>query len=127
MILVTADIWTMSVTGKHAGLSAKVSELVRLGEVLGHQFVLGDLMLGVTAFACKPVIDRYPDLEQAEILPFEAVAAFVKTHGLSGKGLHWDDAGLLASVASARARIWTTVGALGTAAAELGLAYEASK
>lgn len=124
MILVAADVWLKSVGGQAPAISTKVSELLRLGLVLGHQFVLGELMLDGRTPACKSVIDRYNDLEQADVLPLDEVWAFAKAHNLAGKGLSWDDAALLAAVHHTKAKLWTTSDILGAAASELHIAYE---
>ena len=123
MILVAADVWLKSIAGQAPAISAKVSELLRLGLVLGHQFVLGELMLDGRLPSAKGVIDRYTDLEQAEVLPFESICEFVKTRALTHKGLTWEEASILASAHQAKAQVWATSGALATVAGELDLAY----
>jgi predicted nucleic acid-binding protein len=123
VILLTADIWAAALSGKHPAVNTRMSDLLRRREVLGHEYVLGDLMLGSNYVVCRPVIEKYADLEQAEVLPLASVWAFAKAHDLSGKGLSWDDAALLASVHHRSAKIWTSDEHLSAVADALGVAY----
>lgn len=103
MILVDTSVWI-----DH--LRRPERELIRLlsdGDVLCHPFVVGELACGhlkrrVTFLAGLSRLPTAPLATHAEAL------AFVERHALSGRGIGWTDAHLLASATLAGAsRLWT--------------------
>lgn len=127
MILIDTQVWIQSVGSKHPGLDKALADLVRKGDVLGHEFVYGELLLGQGGNARKAVIEGYRDLEQVNTLPHEAVVSFINKHQLANIGIGWVDVHLLAAAHAQGARLWTTDGALLKAATNLKLAYEREK
>jgi hypothetical protein len=80
-----------------------LDRLLSRGEVWGHEFVYGELLIG----------DRGGRRE------------FVRERRLHGRGIGWIDAHLLASVLLADLALWTANPRLVAVATELDVSYEA--
>jgi predicted nucleic acid-binding protein len=63
------------------------------------------------------------ELPQARVVEHDEVLRFIEARRLSGCGLGWIDAHLLASSVMTRAPLWTADKRLREAAVELGVAY----
>jgi hypothetical protein len=90
-------------------------------EVLVHPFIEGELALGGLTRRGQ-ILEALRDLPRATVARHEETLAFVERHRLSGAGIGWVDAHLLASAALDQARLWTRDQRLAAAAARLGLA-----
>lgn len=99
----------------------RLAELLEEGDVVMHDFVLGEL-------ACGNFKRRTDLLENLRALPFvdrldEAeVHAFVSQRRLHGHGIGWVDAHLLAAAVVADCDLWTRDQRLRAAADRIGLA-----
>lgn len=92
------------------------------GKVLGHPFVVGELALGNLRQRDAFLRDLI-DLPQAAVAEDEEVLRFIDREKLSGRGIGYVDAHLLAAVRlTPDAKLWTRDRRLQTVAAELGLA-----
>jgi predicted nucleic acid-binding protein len=125
MILVDTSIW---VDHLRRGEPALVDALEN-GEVAVHPFVVGEL-------ACGNLPDRALVFRLLEELPAVPVAsnpevlALIERRRLTGKGLGFVDAHLLASTLLATGeamRLWTRDGSLGDVALQLGIAHRAGR
>jgi hypothetical protein len=102
VILVDTSIWVDHLRSSDAPLAEKLLA----GEVATHNFVIGELALGGLA-------QRGAVLELLQALPRLAPATdaevlyFIAQRGLSGMGIGYFDAHLLAAVAMHGARLWT--------------------
>jgi predicted nucleic acid-binding protein len=118
VILVDTSVWV-------SHLRSSNNLLVRLldtGQVLIHQFVIGEIALG-------NLRNRHVVLSLLDKLPRAATASerevlhFIDRHNLSGAGIGLVDAHLLAAVQlTAGAALWTSDRRLREAAARLALA-----
>ncbi len=103
MILVDTSIWI-----DHLRASDKsLSNLLNTGRVLAHPFVVGELALG-SLRQRDIILDALSDLPQAEMATDGEVLIFIDQHALSGLGIGYVDAHLLAAVRlTAGAVLWT--------------------
>ena len=119
MILVDTSIWIQHLRRGHEALA----ELLDAGSVVLHPFVLGELALGNLS-PRELVLNSLQALPQATVAMHEEVLAFIETGALSGLGVGYVDAHLLASVRlTAGTLLWTRDRRLQHAAERLGLAW----
>ena len=120
MILVDSSVWIDHLRRRDAELVA----LLEAGVVMCHPFVVGEL-------ACGHLPDRKNFLAELANLPSAPVAthdealAFLDCHALTGRGIGWVDAHLLASAYLAgHAPLLTRDKRLRAIAGELGIAVQ---
>jgi predicted nucleic acid-binding protein len=119
VILVDTSIWIQHLRRGHEALA----ELLDAGSVVLHPFVLGELALGNLS-PRELVLNSLQALPQATVAMHEEVLAFIETGALSGLGVGYVDAHLLASVRlTAGTLLWTRDRRLQHAAERLGLAW----
>ena len=122
MILVDTSVWVDHLRKTDKQLVSVLTE----GQVLCHPFVIGEL-------ACGNIRNRAEILALLASLPCAASAtheealSLVAKRGLSGRGLGWVDAHLLASSLISGAPLWTNDKALRNAAKSLKAAYAAGR
>ena len=117
MILVDSSIW---IDHLRSGSSALV-ELLSHGQVLAHPFIIGELALGT--LRKRDIVLRYlRNLPQAIVADENEVLDFIERYSLSGLGIGYIDAHLLASARLSSARLWTRDKRLHEAALKLKLA-----
>jgi predicted nucleic acid-binding protein len=119
LILVDTSVWVDHLRRGDAALA----NLLELGTVVMHPFVLGEI-------ACGSLADREMILELLRNLPNAVVAesdemlGFIERHRLHGKGIGYIDVHLLASVMlTDGTRLWTRDKRLRAVADPLNLAY----
>lgn len=118
MILVDTSVW---VDHLRAGDRALVG-LLDAGMVLAHPFVIGELALGRLGQRAT-VLSALSDLPRVVVATDAEVLHFIDRHALSGRGVGYIDAHLLAAVRlTAGAELWTRDKRLHGIAAPLGLA-----
>lgn len=119
MILVDTSIWIDHLRRSDEHLS----DLLEGGSVLMHAYVLGELALGNLKNR-EVVLGSMSDLPQAVVATNDEVLRFIDMHALSGLGIGYIDAHLLAAVTlSPGAKLWTRDRRLSGASARLGLSY----
>lgn len=122
MILVDTSIWV-----DHLRFGEE--RLVRLldqGLVLIHPFVIGEIALGRLRQRAQ-IMSLLQDLPSAIVATDAEVLGFVDRDGLSGLGIGYVDAHLLAATRlTGGARLWTRDKRLSAVAARLALAAPAS-
>jgi predicted nucleic acid-binding protein len=94
------------------------SELDRLladDEVLGHDLVYGELLIGDRGGRAK-LLGAYKRMRQAASVPNPEVVEFVRHRKINGRGIGWIDAHLLASAIVAHSMLWSADRPLATAA-----------
>ena len=123
MILVDTSIWVDHLRGGDSLLAG----LLGRGEVLVHPFVTGELALG--HIGQRDVIIRaLSKLPQVMIANDREVLQFIDLHALSGTGIGYIDAHLLAAVRlTAGTSFWTRDRRLFDIADRLGLAASAAR
>lgn len=117
MIVVDASVWT-----DHIRVSdAKLSQLLIMKNVLAHPFVTGEVSLG--QFRNRELISaEMQKLPQAAVATDAEVLRFIERYKLSGQGIGYVDAHLLAAVSlTPDASLWTRDKRLEVAAARLRL------
>lgn len=124
MVLVDTSVWVAFLAGREPYLS-RLRGLLHDDRVLAHPLVYGELLLGDVGGGRQRALALYrlrPYVRQAE---HDDVVHMVVSHRLSGRGLAWVDAHLLASALLGRVPLWTADRALYDAAAALGIAHPA--
>lgn len=117
MILVDTSLWVDHLRRGHAALVAALER----AEVACHPFVIGELACGSLRNRAE-VLGLLAALPRLPLAEPDDVLAFVSSHRLSGRGIGWVDAHLLAAAALARTPLWTLDRKLHAAAARVGIA-----
>jgi predicted nucleic acid-binding protein len=122
MVLVDTSVWIRFLSNR-APYASQLEELLSRGEVCGHQFVLGELLIGDKGGRQQLLAD-YALMHQSPVVPHQEIVAFVRHRRLQGRGIGWIDAHLLASALVGRASLWTADSRLAAVAGELGIGYD---
>lgn len=118
MILADTSVWVDHLRAGDKVLAA----LLDAGMVLAHPFVIGELALG-NLRQRKIVLNALADLPHASVAMDPEVLHFIERHALSGRGIGYIDAHLLAAVKlTPGAELWTNDKGLQGVAIRLGLA-----
>lgn len=118
MILADTSVWVDHLRAGDKALAA----LLDAGMVLAHPFVIGELALG-NLRQRELVLKALADLPHASVATDAEVLHFIAHHALSGRGIGYIDAHLLAAVKlTAGAELWTNDKRLRGVAVRLGLA-----
>ena len=102
MILVDTSIW---VDHLRSG-DSQLAEKLLTGEVVTHDFVIGELALGGLRKR-SGVLELLRALPRLSAATDDEVLYFIGQRGLSGKGIGYADAHLLAAAAMHGTRLWT--------------------
>lgn len=121
MVLVDTSVWIQFLYNK-ASVSEELDRLLSCEEVVAHDLVYGELMIGDTGGRSK-LLHFIENLPKAETLPHDEVVQFVRKHSLQARGAGWIDIHLLASAFSAKLPFWTADPRLHDIAEELKIAY----
>jgi predicted nucleic acid-binding protein len=119
MILVDTSVWISHLRDDLPSLRTLLLENL----VLCHPFVIGELVLGHLKNRHE-ILDLLSDLPEAKAAEHEEVVRFVNHHQLTGQGLGWVDAHLLASAALSHAPLWSFDQALVRATKKIRLNFE---
>lgn len=117
MILVDSSVW---VDHLRAGDPA-LTDLLTAGQALTHPFVIGELALG-SLRQREAILAALKGLPQAVVAGDDEVLDFIDRHALSGIGIGYVDAHLLASARLSTGTLWTRDKRLHGAAQRLGIA-----
>jgi predicted nucleic acid-binding protein len=119
VILVDTAVWIDHLRDGDPALAG----LLERGEVLAHPWITGELALGRLR-ARAEILKLLGDLPQAAVATPAELLAFIDRHELSGAGIGYVDAQLLAATKlTADARLWTHDRHLSAAARRLGATY----
>jgi predicted nucleic acid-binding protein len=121
MVLVDTSVWIRFLSNR-APYASELEDLLNRGEASGHDFVLGELLIGDKG-GRKQLIADYVLMHQSPVVLHREVVEFVRTRRLHGRGIGWIDAHLLASALVADVSLWTADPRLDAVAAELGINY----
>ncbi len=120
MILVDTSVW---IDHFRAG-EPRLSSLLRDGHVLAHPWVIGELALGNLSQRDE-ILGLLSNLPLAKSATDVEVLTLIDNHRLSGRGIGYVDAHLLAAATlTTGARLWTQDRRLAVVAAGQGLAFE---
>jgi predicted nucleic acid-binding protein len=122
MVLVDTSVWIRFLAGREPYASG-LDDLLGRDEVVGHDMVFGELLLGDVGDGRKHLLDAYSQIHQAITVPHEEVVEFVRTRRLSGRGVGWVDINILASAVVGRFQVWTADPRFAEIAAQLQIAY----
>jgi len=122
MVLVDTSIWIRFLANR-APFARGLDLLLEHDDVLGHEFVEGELLIGDRGGRPALLAD-YSMLPRAPLLANTEVNEFVRARRLHGRGIGWIDAHLLASALVANAPLWTADVSLADIAKELNVAFE---
>ena len=118
MILVDTSVWV----GHLRAGDRILAQLLDAGNILVHPFVIGEVALGSLPRR-RLILDALHDLPQAVVASGQECLHFIDKHRLSGSGIGYVDAHLLAATRlTAGASLWTRDKYLNSAAERLGLA-----
>lgn len=117
MILADSSVWV----DHFRRANARLSSLIRDHQVLTHPFVLGELACGTLPGRRAKVLAHLGRLPAAPVAEHGEVMALLERRGLSGSGIGWIDAHLLASALLASASLWTLDRPLRRVASTLGV------
>ncbi len=118
MILVDTSVWVDHLRANDKALAARLDA----GAVLAHPFVIGELALG-NLRQRETLLNARSDLPHASVATDAEVLHFIDWHRLSGRGVGYVAAHLLAAVQlTAGAALWTKDKRLHGVALTLGLA-----
>jgi predicted nucleic acid-binding protein len=124
MVLIDTPVWIRFLANR-APYARELDELLAGEEVLGHELVYGELLIGDSGGRRK-FLALYERILQARTVPHPEVVEFIRHRHLHGRGIGWMDAHLLASALVERSHLWTVDTRLSAIAAELGMAYQHS-
>ncbi len=102
MILVDTSVW---IDHLRQGVPL-LSDLLSVGEVATHPFVMGELACGNLANR-KEIIGLFSALPTVKIATHAETLFLTEKHRLHGRGLGWIDMHLLASALLSRTPLWT--------------------
>lgn len=120
MILVDTSIWIDHLRSGNTALA----RLLDRGAVLGHPWVIGELVLGRLSKR-QEVLRLLRNLPTANVATPDELLLFIERRQLAGHGIGYVDAQLLAAARmTPDAQLWTSDKHLSTAAARLGLAVD---
>jgi predicted nucleic acid-binding protein len=122
MVLVDTSVWIRFLSGR-SPYALALDDLLHRGEVSGHDFVYGELLIGDKG-GRKALLADFELMHQAPLVPHRDVVAFVRQRRLHGRGVGWVDAHLLASALVGRLTVWTADPRLAVVARELGISHD---
>jgi hypothetical protein len=121
MILIDTSVWIRAFIGREPFLS-RLDSLMDREEVVGHELVYGELLIGDRG-GRKKFLDDYALMHQARPAPHQEVVTFVRERKLHGRGVGWIDVHLLAAALAGGHQLWSADPRLASLAEELGAAY----
>lgn len=102
MILADSSIWIDHIRKSEDNLI----QLLREGRLVMHPWIQGEIALGSIASRAM-TLRVLGAIEQLPVCPPTELLEFIEDHDLSGKGIGYVDAQLLASSLASQARLWT--------------------
>lgn len=121
MVLVDTSIWIRFLSGRQP-YASHLDALLERGEVLAHDVVEGELLIGDRGG--RPALLRdYRLPARATSIAHSELVAFATERGLHGRGIGWLDAHLLASAIVDGVPLWTADTGLATLAEEHRVSY----
>ena len=121
MVLVDTSVWIRFLSNR-APYAGELDDLLNRGEVSGHDFVLGELLIGDKG-GRKQLLADYVLLHRVPVVPNGEVVEFVRDRRLHGRGIGWIDAHLLAAALVGGVNLWTADPRLAAVATELSINY----
>lgn len=120
-VLVDTSVWIRFLSNREP-FATGLDALLGRDEVVGHDFVYGELLIGDKG-GRKKLLAEYAQMDQAPVVSHLEVTAFVRDRRLHGRGIGWVDAHLLASALVGGIQLWTADPALAALANELAIGF----
>jgi predicted nucleic acid-binding protein len=121
VVLVDTSVWIRFLAGREP-YASKLDALLSNDEVLGHEFVYGELLIGDRGSRTR-LLTNYQVMLQAAKVPHDEVREFVRHRRINGRGIGWIDAHLLASAIASHSTLWTADRPLAAIAQQIGVSY----
>ncbi len=121
-VLVDTSIWIRFVSNREP-FASELERLLASEAVVGHELVYGELLIGDRS-GRKRLLDEYVQIHRASSLAHEEVVEFVRARRLSGRGIGWIDAHLIAATLVDGLLFWTADQSAREVASEVGVAYD---
>jgi len=121
MVLVDTSVWIRALSNT-APFAEELGRLLDLNQVVGHDLIYGELLIGDRGGRKKLLADYKQMFQSATILHAEVVQ-FVEHRRLHGRGIGWIDVHLLASAIVDGFRLWTAEARLSALADEFGIRH----
>jgi len=121
MVLVDTSVWIRFLANS-APYAAGLDDLLDRSEVVGHDLVYGELLIGDIGGRVE-LLRSLSEIPKLPAVPHEEVVEFVQARRLHGQGIGWIDAHLLASAIVSEAALWTADVRLAELASALGVGY----
>jgi len=124
MVLVDTSVWVRALAGAEP-FRHELDALLSEDEVLGHDYVYGELLVGDRGGRAK-LLAAYSLMHWAPVVSHGEVTTLVRDRKLSGQGIGWIDAHLVAAALVQRGSLWTADMALARVASSLGIGRRAA-
>ena len=124
MVLVDTSVWIRFLAGR-APFASGLDELLGRDEVVGHEMVFGELLIGDLGGGRRNLLEAYAQMHHANTVAHPEVVEFVRARRLFGRGVGWIDVNILASAVVGGFQMWTADPRFSTLADELRVAYSA--
>jgi predicted nucleic acid-binding protein len=124
MVLIDTPVWIRFLANR-APYAQELDELLMREEVLGHELIYGELLIGDSGGRRK-FLTLYERIPQSRTVPHAEVLEFIRHRQLHGRGIGWIDAHLLASALVERSQFLTADSRLSAIATDLGITYKNS-
>ena len=121
MILVDTSVWIDHLRGGRR--SRGLADLLEEDHVLIHPWIIGELALGHLGSRRSAILGDLSALDMPAHVSDEEVMKMIEARKLSGAGIGWVDAHLLASALVSGAGLWTLDATLEAQARSLGIAH----
>ena len=123
MVLVDASVWVRALADR-APWRNQLDRLLAGRKAAGHELVFGELLIGNRGGRLK-VLESYPLMHQAGMVPHDEVVGFARARKLPGRGAVWIDIHLLASAMVSGMQLWSADRPMAEIARELAIEYVA--
>ncbi len=124
MTLVDSSVWAVFISGRKVRTTAKLANMLRMGQVMGHESVYSELVMTATTPVLTTLVELYAGLPYVASLPAAQVTAWAVQMKLAGRGLTLVDLQLLASATTAGCKLWSEDTLLSAVAFELMVASD---
>lgn len=121
MVLVDTSVWIRYLADR-APWADEMDRLLEQGEVLAHDLVYGELLIGDKG-GRRRLLEDYAKMRKANGVSHGDAVAFVRHRRLHGQGVGWIDIHLLASALVDRVPLWTADERFSRIAEDLGVGY----
>jgi len=121
MVLLDTSIWIRFLAG-HEPYPSQVRPLLAAGRVVGHDLIDGELLIGDRG-ARRPWLALLKQITHLATVPHAEVVRFVQDRHLTGRGIGWVDAHLLAAALVRQVPLWTADQPLAALSRDLRIAY----